>query len=188
MTHFDEFILNAYLDGELAAEEVAAVAEHLATCASCRAQVTTLGQLFARLERTPDVPIEADLTGRVLAQLAAERWAPTVPRWAPFALAAQAVVTLVILVGAGIALQPVWRTANERLAEVLPTGWPTLSAGELLTPLSDLAGRGGELIEAMRPSDILSIGQIAVLAGVALTAWLVGNAVLLRNQGARNRG
>jgi anti-sigma factor RsiW len=56
----------AYLDGELPAEQMRVYREHLAGCASCAAELALYRRVFALLEDAPQDEPSPDLTERVL--------------------------------------------------------------------------------------------------------------------------
>ncbi len=64
-----EMELSAYLDGELAAAELAAVEQHLAACAECRATLEDLKRLVRRAGSLDDRPPERDLWRGIAARL-----------------------------------------------------------------------------------------------------------------------
>jgi anti-sigma factor RsiW len=70
MNHLTTEALNLYLDDALDARERAAADAHLAMCEVCQAELSALRQLFATIEALPLDPLPADLTARVLEQIA----------------------------------------------------------------------------------------------------------------------
>jgi anti-sigma factor RsiW len=65
--------LNAFLDGELTVEQTATLAEHLATCPNCSANLAELARLRQALAQSfPEVEPSAELRARVEALLDAE--------------------------------------------------------------------------------------------------------------------
>lgn len=73
--------LSAYLDGELARPEAAAVESHLAGCESCRAELASLRSLTETLHALPRRPAPAEVEREVVGQL--ERDALLAPRELP---------------------------------------------------------------------------------------------------------
>ena len=70
MNHLSNETLNLYLDDALDSRERAAADAHLAMCEACQAELSTLRRLFATIEVLPLDPLPADLTARVLEQIA----------------------------------------------------------------------------------------------------------------------
>ncbi len=79
--------LEAYMDGELGAEQVALVERHLAGCESCRAELARVQAVVKALETWPLVEEPARLTVRVMTQV---RQYPVLPpfrlRWSDLAI------------------------------------------------------------------------------------------------------
>ncbi len=105
--------LSSYLDGELSAEERAAVEEHLAGCAACREELELLRATLDALHDLPVLPAPGGFADAVLGRIpegggeqAAEPGAGVVPLrrrgpgvlvWAPVAMAAAAVLVVGIV-------------------------------------------------------------------------------------------
>jgi anti-sigma factor RsiW len=70
MSHLTAETLNLYLDGALDPRERAVADAHLDMCEACRAELSALRELFATIEMLLADPLPADLTARVLEQIA----------------------------------------------------------------------------------------------------------------------
>jgi anti-sigma factor RsiW len=106
--------LSAYLDGDLAGEDLARAEAHLAGCAECRTELEGLRRLVRRAAALDDRPPERDLWAGIARQIATPGTAdviPFAPRARRFAftmpqLAAAAVVIMALSAGAAMLLQP----------------------------------------------------------------------------------
>jgi len=65
--------LHAYLDGELAASQTGALAEHLEECASCRLRLSGIEALFFEIESLADERLDTSYSHVITARLDAER-------------------------------------------------------------------------------------------------------------------
>jgi hypothetical protein len=118
MSHIDEGVLEAYLDGEIEEEERREVERHLETCIECRerlVEVTTLSRsvsaLLAELEPAPVQPP----TWRELEERAAERLSEPEPRsWLRPGLAWAASLFLAFSIGWWSG--GVWKSASPSLS------------------------------------------------------------------------
>ncbi|MCL4294427.1 MAG: zf-HC2 domain-containing protein [Anaerolineae bacterium] len=63
--------LDRYVESELAADEQAAVENHLETCSACRQRLTNLRQMMALLHQIPSEAPPPDLVGRIVARVEA---------------------------------------------------------------------------------------------------------------------
>jgi len=121
MAHLDEQ-LSAYLDGDLAGEDLVRAEAHLATCAECRAELEGLRRLVRRAASLDDRPPERDLWAGIARQIATpgtEDVIPLAPRRRRLAftvpqLAAAAVALMALSAGAATLLQP--RSTTGQLA------------------------------------------------------------------------
>jgi len=112
MAHLDEQ-LSAYLDGDLAGEDLARAEAHLAACAECRAELEGLRRLVRRAAALDDRPPERDLWAGIARQIATPDTRdviPFAPRTRRFAftmpqLAAAAALLMAISAGAVTLLQ-----------------------------------------------------------------------------------
>jgi anti-sigma factor RsiW len=91
-------LLEQEIDGRLAAEQQAPLADHLAGCAECRAEHAEL-QALDRLLRSSQIEVRSGFRQGVMAALPAAGWEARHPRSWRFPVAA-----FVALLGAGIAL------------------------------------------------------------------------------------
>ncbi len=104
--------IDAYLDGQLAASEVAKLEAHLHGCQPCRNELHTLGRTRDLLRALPRPERETpdDLVARALAAIAAEPaggapWTQWAGRWgAPLAAAAVGVALLTVVQGIEISV------------------------------------------------------------------------------------
>jgi hypothetical protein len=77
--HLKESQLHEYLDGALSTASRAELESHLADCPACTRKLAELRSLFTSLEHLPEVQLQTDLVGSVLAKIepapgAALRW------------------------------------------------------------------------------------------------------------------
>lgn len=131
--HLD-FELSAYLDGELAGDELARVESHLSQCAGCRETLEDLRRLVRRSGALDDRAPERDLWGGIAARIAAESTAGVVPldrrRRVSFTipqLAAAALLLMGLSVGAALLVTPPAQTA--RLSPVTAPARPGGASG-----------------------------------------------------------
>lgn len=111
--HLDEQ-LSAYLDGELAGEELRAAEQHLTECAACRAVLDDLKTLARRAQALDDRPPEHDLWAGIAARIAEQPDVdviPLAPRRRRFTfsvpqLAAAAVALMAVTAGTVAVLMP----------------------------------------------------------------------------------
>ena len=104
--------LSAYLDGDLAGEDLARTEAHLAACAACRAELDSLRRLVRRARALDDRLPEKDLWAGIAARIATPGTAdvvPLEPRRRRFAftvpqLAAAALALMALSVAAGVML------------------------------------------------------------------------------------
>jgi len=101
----------AYVQSELASDELADFERHLGSCAACREELAATRELIGRLRAVPKMP-EVDLVDGVLAALPSDAWEPadvctngSVFRWASRALQAAAVLVVGVTLGL-VALRP----------------------------------------------------------------------------------
>jgi anti-sigma factor (TIGR02949 family) len=64
--------LSAYLDGELTADETAAVRDHLAACPACARELDELRRAIDAVKALPPIQAPADLKGKIMAQIESE--------------------------------------------------------------------------------------------------------------------
>ena len=92
--------LGPWLDGELTPETSSAVAEHVGTCAACRAAVDEIRGLSASLRGLPRHELPDDLKARMLRP--AETGSPRAPLRRPWAIASFAAAAVVLIVAIGV--------------------------------------------------------------------------------------
>lgn len=191
--HLSEGDIHAFLDGELAVGEHAAVQEHLATCEQCRRELAALRRLFIALDELAPAP---DLVPTVRARLAG--LSPALPqrswrRWLPLALEAAAAVALLAwavtrpaafwagLFGTwpadfGAELSGWWSGTWGSIVAWLASLWADLPSWPADTWSALQAWLG-----SLPTLDLqLSLPQWALWVGLLVVACLVGNALLLR--------
>ncbi len=122
--------LVAWMDGELAGDEAAAVEQHVAGCAECRVRVAAYEEVSRGVAAYCDAVMETATAAQV---------GRRVPRWAPVLAGAAAVVAMLLL---GLALRTVKPTTlppqvatvapvMPRLAEVVPVVAPKTAPAAL---------------------------------------------------------
>lgn len=102
--HENTALLDAFLDGELNTEEMAAVQTHLDSCPDCRAYVEDALTIRAAFPVAEDVELPADFSAKVMAAVAkAPQSRPKKQPWSKLAAAAAclAVIVAVQHVGSG---------------------------------------------------------------------------------------
>jgi anti-sigma factor RsiW len=178
-------LLQDYLDGELVAEQVRAVEEHLAGCADCAREVASYRLVFERLENLPLWEPSPALVDRVLAEAM-----PAHPaRWLKFAGWAYA-ASLVASLGA-IAVAAANVTARAWMATLAADAAKSVvrsflfvlqSVNEGLLHTVNALGSRGEwvrslpllhaVIKPLSQPVVLFTLWAAVVAGVALLWWM----------------
>ncbi|MGN6810858.1 MAG: zf-HC2 domain-containing protein [Thermomicrobiales bacterium] len=147
--------LDRYLDCAIAPVEESALEAHIAGCATCRAELAALREVWAELAALPPERLPVDLTPAVLARLESP-----LLRWQAVALGATlaAQVVVAVLLAGWLAR---WLPAWAGIAHWLPS---TATLVALAPPRGPL------------PADSLLLGALASAAVI----WLIGNGVLLR--------
>lgn len=168
MKHLDANTLNLYLDDVLDTSARAQADAHLATCAECQKELSTLRALTATFDAWHAEPIPHDISAVVMTRLAS-RPAPAVSRWGAVVLGVQVVL---------VALFLVW---------LVPMAVRTLNGLPFdLTPAFDFGGLTNIVdtvpVIALPFPPVAPWILIAALVGGAVI-WLVSNGLLLR----RNR-
>lgn len=146
--------LSAYLDGDLAGEELARAEAHLAACAECRAELEGLRRLVRRAAALDDRPPERDLWTGIAARLHTPSSAdvlPFAPRKRRLAftmpqLAAAAVALITISSGAGVVL-----TRGRAAAGTYASGPDSATARTVVDA---------------RPADVTLAGYDSIMAGM----------------------
>ena len=125
--HLDER-LSAYLDGELAGDELRAAEAHLTECAACRAVLDDLKGLARQAQALDDRPPEGDLWAGIAARIAEQPDVdviPLVPRRRRFTFSvpqlAAAAVALMAISAATAAVLTQRARARSASVEPLPT-------------------------------------------------------------------
>ncbi|HEY73787.1 MAG: hypothetical protein DRJ03_12830 [Chloroflexi bacterium] len=181
--------LNAYHDGELRGRRLQQVKEHLALCATCRAESESLQTLAALLQ---DAPVAETLTppDRFVAQVGLRLpRRPTQPAWksaletgwrlVPVGLLGAWAFVQAVFIVSGVALRALQMgLGGDAAAQLLPASQQALSLTELLSSsgasLSDvgqtalrLLGDGGPLGWGV----MLNLASLAVI-GLLYWSWL----------------
>ncbi len=172
--HIDEFVLNEYLDGMLEAAEETAVRHHLASCPDCRARLTELQNLFSTLEEVAEMPLQIDLSQRIMAEIE-----PTsaIPLWSKWVMGVQ-LVTAVILTFSFWPMLQTYFTQATLFAENrwrLPD-WPQL----ILTRLTEWQTAVSQQLQPTTPLFNIPTEQWLWLIGFAFIAWLISSRWLLK--------
>jgi anti-sigma factor RsiW len=142
-------LIQAYLDGELAAADRAYVAAHLADCEACRRELDDLSRLFAAIDQAQATPTLAPIWPALAVRLAARTDERTDARrrpawsWSYRGLAAAAAVTGLLLGWQLGAAPPAGADAPAVAVEAgyLETTLPSLDL--LWLQLDDLNGEAG---------------------------------------------
>jgi len=127
-------LLDAYVDAELEASEVAAVESHLRDCAACREQQLAIRALREAVQSTADYHrAPASLRRAVLAQLAPRDAGPVArsarPRWLTQALAAGVVAAAASAITFRLAVPSAYELAT---AEVISSHTRSLMARQIV--------------------------------------------------------
>jgi len=147
--------LSAYVDGDLAGEELAAAEAHLAACAECRAAVQDLRRVVGLAQALDDRPPAADLWPGIAARIGAAR-----ADVLPFAPRRRRIVfSIPQLAAAGIALA--FLSAGGAVT-AMRLAAPT--AGSVTTALPDVTALPQNVAAAAAPYDVAIRELEAVLA------------------------
>ena len=185
MTEFNEDSLQDYLDGTLDDAARQAVEAHLATSAEARAQLAELEALFSGLAALPEMPLAADLSAGVVAQIRQETAAlnevetavsTPLPRWLWLLLFSQAV-------GAVFLLGNRWSVLLDGLenGRQLAVDWFNTVQLPSLNFFAQLWDNFTTLLQTPTLPNLsidLPTSQWALLFGLALIIWLAGNQLL----------
>jgi len=201
MTHVTEEQLNLYLDQTLSPQELTTVETHLATCATCQAELESLQSLFIALDILPPDPLANDLTADALSAVATERRRAAQRRrvvWG--ALGLQSVVIILLLVFGWPNLSTQFNQLNLLPPGLSPTlMWTNVIEQARLFWLSSLiSGQVGltELLTNIQEFPAMfnqpiwdwpefsgiegTTAQVAFIGLAAGLMWLVGNYIFLR--------
>jgi anti-sigma factor RsiW len=101
-------LIDAYVDGELAAGDASSMETHLGTCAACDRLASDRRALSRLIQRVPYYEAPPDLRAAVVAQAQAKSQPARLPRFPMRALAMAAVLLLAVSLGAVTATRT-WR-------------------------------------------------------------------------------
>jgi len=171
--------LSAYVDGDLAAEDLASVEAHVADCGECRDAVQDLRRLVARARALEDRPPETDLWPGIAERIGAQRagvvavasrrrrFAFSVPQ-----LAAAGVALSLLSAGGAITATRLVTPRPAEVAASLEGGvLPLLAAASY-----DVAIRDLETILAARRDDLDSATVRALEASIAVIDQAIAQA------------
>jgi anti-sigma factor RsiW len=156
-----QMALEAYVDGELSAEQAASLKQHLAGCRECRIELARLQAVMAALETWPPVAEPVQLTDQIMRQV---RSRPTPPafrlRWSDLAISTA---------GAGFVFAAMlcWR-------DLTATDWSQLYRTQMSLHLEML--RLEALLQARRLLATIAItpaGELVAAVGVVLIVALI---------------
>lgn len=181
--HPSDAQINEYVDGQLGVQEVSALESHLGACQPCRDRFAALQALFSDLASLPEVALQRDLSGGVLAAI---RPKAVLSRGLKWGVAVQTATALIILaVITPVFLRAAWfqdfslihgqvfELIRFRFSQVL-----ALLSAEALSAvrfLSQTATRLPQLADFHLPK-----AAVWPLFLSALLLWLVGNGLVLR--------
>jgi hypothetical protein len=160
--HLTDDVLSASLDGDLAADESAAVKAHVAGCAGCRQRLDLMRATAHAIAGLPDEPgpvaldfsfLDGTPAERRILRPAPARWRP--PVWAVPAVAAAALLVVAVSYGPALLRQH-------------PSTASSTSAGLAGPNAPNAAGRGGTLFDS--PADSTTSAGGAQPAPGTLTA------------------
>jgi predicted anti-sigma-YlaC factor YlaD len=195
-SHLAPDFIDAYLDGELSAEDRAAVQRHLEQCSTCGADLERRRSLFEVIEGIPEAPPPRDAAENIVATLRQRRARARVLEWLllPQILIAAA---LIIFAMPGLA-----RTAGDTLAPPglnlnldafseqahsvssrLDQVWERSASTTRLDVVADLLERlrqSGEQALTWIKLDTLPSWTWWTIAAAASVCWLLGNGLLLQ--------
>ena len=192
MNHLSEIQLNEYLDQMLDEQSRQNVETHLAKCEACRAALDELQNLFATLDKLPDIPLTRDLTPGVLARLPQKSGIPSL--WRQPAFLMQTLLTIILMISSFSIIETLLeRIPDFENALVLPhITFPTWA--EISAEFSTLLAWSFEFtlptltfeMPTMPSLPALPIspdsGIMLGLVAVATIMWVVGNVSLLRSK------
>ena len=109
MTHEENPLLSAYLDGELASEERAELEAHVSACASCRRELDGLLHMKKVLASAPRRAVPPELIAELEARISRPAWRGAALRllrpqvWVPAGVMAAATLLIGLWLGRGAA-------------------------------------------------------------------------------------
>jgi anti-sigma factor RsiW len=175
MQELEDERLNEYLDGELDEAARAEVEAWLAQSAAARTRLAELKGLFAALTAVTNIPLTTDLTPSVLAAMRRSEVAPA-SWWLRFLPLAQLAAAAVLVILFWTTLQTWWQHGRSLLLQLLPAvQLPELALGERMVEWVTAVWQNMQITP---PQFDLATGQWAILAGLALVVWLLGNRLL----------
>lgn len=183
MDEHEEFLLQEYAAGMLAAESEAAVAALLSRSAAARAYLAEMEALYAELDELPEEPLTTDLAAAVLAAITLEEELAPARFW--WLLGMQSIALLLL---AGLTFSrwwPVW----ESTVAALPAGWQTYLPRPEWRTLWTMLQNGWQTAVAGLPAPPLIELPAAAWGGLlalAFLLWLAGNRLLFTD--AQNGG
>ncbi|MCP4142273.1 MAG: hypothetical protein GY755_18715 [Chloroflexi bacterium] len=191
MKHLTESQLNEYLDQMLDYETQQRVETHLASCESCRLEITELQALFISLNELPEIPIAHDLTLGVLAQISKVAKIPLL--WKQPIFLAQSIFTFILLLFSMPILSSFWLQIEKWSGEIT---FPTIQTPSLAQMVSQFMS-----LLAWEPETFFFIPELSfsvptlptlpispnsnLMLLLALSAgimWGIGNYSLLRSK------
>lgn len=183
--HLTDDQLNEYLDNESA--ERAKIESHLSSCGECAARLTAFQSLFAELDSLPELALTHSLAAPFTRDL---NLPAQLPRWLTLTATLQAAVALIAIIIAApfIAnLLPAFETPSysDVFFQVQSqwTAWLDTLSTLRLSPRQAFQLPAFPQLPAL---EISSLMLTLTLAGVSML-WLVGNGLLLRNEGASHQ-
>ena len=171
----DSHQLQEWLDGELAPADAARIEAHVATCASCAADVEAFGLVFAELQALPLLEPSPELHTRIMDAVLPQR----VPHWVRvigWAYAGSLAACAVLLVGAFLMPQ-----SSDWMHGIVAAGMSAFShAGVfVMRSLTESLAQAGEVAHWLRlilgivlQPVVLSLVAASVLGCVALFWWM----------------
>jgi anti-sigma factor RsiW len=182
-THLDDSTLNDYLDGLLTPAAHHQVAQHLANCPACSAQVAEFRALFAALEDLPLLAPQHDLAPAVVAAITSAPIVSPAPRILRRVLGLQLALVALLLLVVGQSLSP---TLTE-MQLAATTWWATVDFTPLWVQSHAIGTTFSVWLETVRGVDMAAIVALPTLPWTTVAAlfvavavlWLAGNRWLL---------
>lgn len=177
MQEFNEDYLHEYLDGTLDEETRRMVEAHLASSQEARAQLAELEALFSSLAALPELPLTADLSAAIEAEIGQETAASKpLPRWLWGLLLGQVLIAALLLGTVWSSLLGWWGTS-----QAIATDWLATAQLSFMNWMSEFwMGVTAVWQQPAFPtfSFDLPAAQWALLFGLALIVWLAGNRLM----------
>jgi hypothetical protein len=183
INHFDDDMLNEYLDGYLTESQIADIDRHIATCSECASCLGNFQTLFSELEALPDIELERSFDTTVLTALQ-PKW--NLSRHLKWGALVQFITATVILLITLPKVANIWQPFIDQARDTLVTSF-VYAWNTLVTQIT--AGLGSlqmDWPQCLPPSlgnvahseSALLIGCATFIAIVFL--FLIGNGLLLR--------